>query len=273
MSIPTLLGLIGALTALAVSITMEGGSLGAFISPSALLVVYGGTLGATLISFPASTVKKIPSLLGRAFRKEKSDLEGVAKVLLKLAERARREGLLALEEEVTGINDPFLKRGVLLVIDGTDPDLVRGILEADLAVRHSELESESGLFEAMGGFSPTMGIIGTVMGLVNVLANLTDPTKLGGAIAVAFIATFYGVGTANIVWLPIGSKLKKNAEAQALVEEMIMEGLASIQNGENPRILQERLDAYLPKKRPAKASGQGEKNGVREGAQEELQPA
>jgi chemotaxis protein MotA len=272
MSIPTVLGLIGSLAAVVISLLMEGGNLGAFVNPSALLVVFGGTFGATLVSFPSSTVKKLPGLMGRAFKKERADVSAVGQTLLRLAERARREGLLALEEELDSINDPYLKRGVLLVVDGTDPDLVRGILESDLTVRESELEAEGGLFEAMGGYAPTMGIIGTVMGLVNVLGNLTDPSKLGEAIAVAFIATFYGVGSANLIWLPIGAKLKKHAEAEKRVAEMIMEGLASIQNGENPRILQERLDAYLPK-RAAKPARQGDANGNREGAQEEFQPA
>lgn len=273
MSAPALLGLIGSIAALIVALRIEGGNLGAFVNVSAMLVVFGGTLGATLVSFPTSVVEKFPHLLLRAFRQHGTDPKVVGQILLRLAERARREGLLALEEEMQGIDESFLKRGVLLVIDGTDPDLVRRILESDLAIRQSEEEGECALFETMGGLSPTMGIIGTVMGLVNVLGNLTDPSKLGGAIAVAFIATFYGVASANLLWLPIGTKLKKQAEANSLVAEMIMEGVASIQNGENPRILQERLEAYLPKKRSPKPSPQGDANGYREGAQEEFQPA
>lgn len=273
MSIPTILGFALGIGALLGAMAMEGGNLAAFLSPSAALMVFGGTLGATLASFPASLTKNLPSLIAKSMKKEKSDSLAVSQVLLRLAERARREGLLALEEELPSINDLFLKRGVLLVIDGTDPELVQGILEADLAVRHAELEGESGLFEAMGGYAPTMGIIGTVMGLVNVLGNLSDPSKLGEAIAVAFIATFYGVGSANLMWLPMGSKLKKNAESHVNQSQMIMEGLASIQNGENPRILQERLEAYMPKHGPKKTAKEEAGDGQREGAREGFQPA
>ncbi len=247
MNITTPVGLLIALAALAISVMLEGGELHAFLNAPAALVVFGGTIGAALISFPGATVARFPSMVKRTVLYRTPSSVEVARVLVRLAGRARREGLLALEEELPQIENPLLRRGVTLVIDGTDPELVKGVLQSAMAVESHELENEAGLLEAMGGYAPTMGIIGTVMGLVHVLSQLSDPTKLGAAIAVAFIATFYGVSSANILWLPMSSKLKKQAEVEQLLGEMILEGIASIQSGENPRILQERLEPYLPK--------------------------
>ncbi|HEX2922774.1 MAG TPA: MotA/TolQ/ExbB proton channel family protein, partial [Chloroflexota bacterium] len=150
-----------------------------------------------------------------------------------------------------------------------DPDLVRGVLESDIAVREREAEGESGMLEAMGGFAPTMGIIGTVMGLVNVLAKMDDPSKLGESIAVAFIATFYGIGSANLMWLPFGTKLKKITESEQVLDEMILEGVASIQSGENPRILQERLSPFLTGEKKGKEAKEQEGDGIAGSARQE----
>ena len=272
MNLSTALGLIVAVGALVASVKSEGGELGAFVNVPAMLVVFGGTLGAALVSFPGSTVISLPRLIGQAFyQKMRSPLD-LGQVLVRLAERARREGLLALEEELSEIENALLRRGVMLVIDGTDPELVRSILQSDIAIRRQERESQIGVLEAMGGYAPTMGIIGTVMGLVHVLSKLTDPTQLGGAIAVAFIATFYGVSSANLLWLPLGAKLKKQMEAGELLDEMILEGLASIQSGENPRILQERLEPFLAGHRRGKASKEQEGNVYGAGIKEDFQP-
>lgn len=258
MNITTPVGLLLGFGALLGGLVMEGGDVLSFLKPSAALIVFGGTFGATLISHPGAVIAKLPKMIGKTFFARAPRPTEVAKTLVALSERARREGLLALEEELPKIDNPLLRKGVMLVVDGTDPELVRNVLLSDISVRDRELEGEAGLLEAMGGFAPTMGIIGTVMGLVNVLSQMSDPTHLGEAIAVAFIATFYGVGSANLLWLPLGTKLKKQAEAGQLLDEMILEGLASIQSGENPRILQERLQPYLPREGKAKEAKEQE---------------
>ncbi len=247
MNLTTPIGLLLGIGALIGGLIMEEGDLIAFLKPSAALIVFGGTFGAAMISFPGAILARLPKMLSKTFFFKSPNAQTVADTLVGLSERARREGLLALEEEVAKLENPLLRKGVMLVVDGTDPDLVRNVLLSDISVREREHEADAGLLEAMGGFAPTMGIIGTVMGLVNVLSNMSDPSHLGEAIAVAFIATFYGVGSANLIWLPLASKLKKLAEGGQLLDEMILEGLASIQSGENPRILQERLQPYLPR--------------------------
>lgn len=272
MNLATILGLLIGVGSLTVSVLLEGGELDAFVNLPAMLVVFGGTLGASLVSFPGRTAALLPKLIGRAFYYREPAALAMAQTLLRLAERARREGLLALEEELPAIDNVQLRRGVMLVIDGTDPDLVRSVLQSDMAVRQREQEGEHGLLEAMGGYAPTMGIIGTVMGLVHVLSKLSDPTGLGSAIAVAFIATFYGVASANLLWLPMASKLKKQAESVQLLDEMILEGIASIQAGENPRILGERLEPYLPKRDQGKSLKEPEADGFQGRVREDFQP-
>lgn len=167
--------------------------------------------------------------------------------MVEMARRARRGGVLSLEEEAQAINDPFLKKGILLVVDGTDPELVRNVLDIDLAMTEKRHSSNYSALEAMGGYAPTMGIIGTVMGLVNVLAHLEDPSKLGSAIAVAFIATFYGVASANLLWLPLASKLKKRSEDEMVLRQMMLTGILSIQAGDSPRVVEDKLKSFLGK--------------------------
>ena len=218
MDLATLLGIIIGFGALLGSVIMEGGEIMSLASPSAALIVFGGTLGASLISFPLETVTILPKLLAKAFTQKPLDIIAIMQNLITLAEKARREGLLSLEEESRAITDEFFRRGVMLVVDGTDPELVQTILETDLMLMERRHEAAYGMLEAMGGYAPTMGIIGTVMGLVHVLGNLENPSELGPAIAVAFIATLYGVSTANLLWLPLGSKLKKKSEERSAHE-------------------------------------------------------
>ncbi|MHB0868157.1 MAG: flagellar motor protein [Chloroflexota bacterium] len=268
MNITTVLGLVLGFGALVSGLLMEGGDLLSFVKPSAAVIVFGGTFGAAMISFPAAILARLPRTISSTFSNKAANATEVGDTLVRLSERARREGLLALEEELPKLDDHLLRKGVMLVVDGTDPELVRSVLISDIMVREREVEADAGLLEAMGGYAPTMGIVGTVMGLVNVLGNLADPSHLGEAIAVAFIATFYGIGSANLLWLPLGSKLKKQAEGGQLLDEMILEGLASIQSGENPRILQERLQPYLPKEgkgvQPKEPEGDAAAGRVRE---------
>lgn len=257
----TPLGLMGGFGSLLIAFYMEKNHLGnltalpvffaALLNVSAAFIVLGGTLSAALISFPLPTVMKLPSLILKTMVRAPEGGAELVALFLRLAEKARRQGLLALEDEANAIDDEFLKKGLMLVVDGTDPEVVRSVLEIDSAVLNERHKGGYELLEQMGGYSPTMGIIGTVMGLVSVLSDLSDVSKLGPAIAVAFIATLYGVGLANLVWLPLGSKLKRKSESELAGREMMLEGILSIQAGDNPRIVQEKLAGYLaPRVRP-----------------------
>ncbi len=248
MDITTLLGILLGFGAMIASVFIEGGELTALINISGAVIVFGGTLGATLTSHPMRTVKKLPKLIALAFKGQPDKPEELIDFFVDLASQARREGLLSLEERAQSIEDPFLKKGIMLVVDGVDPKMVREILHAEknsMIHRHQEGYS---MLEAMGGFAPTMGIIGTVMGLVHVLSSLEDPSQLGAAIAVAFIATLYGVMSANLVWLPLASKLKKRSEAEVFTREVMMEGILAIQAGHSPQIVGEHIRAFIEPK-------------------------
>ncbi len=248
MDIATLIGLVLAWGAFLGSILIEGGDLSALINPSAALLVFGGTLGASMICFPLSTVTSLPGIVKNAFLSKKEDVGHLIKTLVGYAEKARREGLLALEDEVQKMDDPFLKKGIQLAIDGTDPELVREIMQTDIQFLGSRHHEGANLFGTMGGFAPTLGVIGTVSGLVHMLANLSDPGSMGPSIAAAFIATLYGVCSANLLFLPLGNKLKAISHEEVLVREVIMEGILAIQAGDNPRIVEEKLKAFLSPK-------------------------
>jgi chemotaxis protein MotA len=248
MDLATLIGLILAWGAFLGSILIEGGDLSALLNPSAALLVFGGTLGASMICFPLSTVTSLPGIVKNAFLSKKEDVGHLIKTLVGYAEKARREGLLALEDEVQKMDDPFLKKGIQLAIDGTDPELVREIMETDIQFLGTRHHEGANLFGTMGGFAPTLGVIGTVSGLVHMLANLSDPGSMGPSIAAAFIATLYGVCSANLLFLPLGNKLKAISHEEVLVREIMMEGILAIQAGDNPRIVEEKLKAFLAPK-------------------------
>ena len=248
MDLATLIGLVLAWGAFLGSILIEGGDLSALLNPSAALLVFGGTLGASMICFPLSTVTSLPGIVKNAFLSKKEDVGHLIKTLVGYAEKARREGLLALEDEVQKMDDPFLKKGIQLAIDGTDPELVREIMETDIQFLGTRHHEGANLFGTMGGFAPTLGVIGTVSGLVHMLANLSDPGSMGPSIAAAFIATLYGVCSANLLFLPLGNKLKAISHEEVLVREIIMEGILAIQAGDNPRIVEEKLKAFLSPK-------------------------
>jgi chemotaxis protein MotA len=226
-------------------ILMEGGSLGMYVGPSAAAIILGGVIGTVFISFPLTTLLKIPSYLIVAITNRSYNMDGMITTLTSFAEKSRREGILALEAEIQNIDDDFFKKGIQLVVDGSEPELVRDIMGTNIAIMEERHHLGASVFEAAGGFAPTMGIIGTVLGLVNVLSNLSEPEKLGGAIALAFIATLYGIGLANVVFLPIAGKLKNKSKAEKMYRELMMEGILSLQAGDNPRIVEEKLKAFL----------------------------
>lgn len=245
MDLATAAGLGLALVAVVVSALMEGSALASLLKPSAAVLVLGGTLGATMVCYSLKDFLALPRLILRALRPPQLDPAGAAKLLVGLSETARREGLLSLEKQMGTFDDPFLKKGLRLAIDGNPPELVQSMLETEVALLSAKLKSEASIFETAGGFAPTMGIIGTVMGLVHVLGNLAEPEKLGEAIATAFIATFYGISTANLFWLPLGNKLKNLARQEVLLKQLTLEGVLSIQRGDNPYVVAEKLRAFL----------------------------
>jgi chemotaxis protein MotA len=248
-------GILVALGALVVADLIEGGSPAAFFNPSAIMIIFGGTFGATMATTSVKQFMAFPKLLGKSMKPRVSDIGSIREMLVKFAERARREGLLALESDVEGIRDPFIRHGLQMVIDGLEPDTVEEILEIEIESMQARHAKGIDLFAKMGGYAPTMGVIGTVMGLINVLANLADPAGLGESIAVAFIATLIGVGSANILWLPVSGNLKSKDQAEVRERRLALAAILSIQAGDNPRIVAQKLAAHAgPEKVQAEAA-------------------
>lgn len=246
MDIATIGGIVLAIASLIIGFTFDGGSIRALGNPAALILVLGGTLGATMTSVSLKEFIGIIKFARISMFGKTPDPLDIVEELTGLAVVARREGLLALEERLETMTDPFMKNGLQLVVDGVDPELVREYLDTELTSVEDRHKRAARVFELAGGYAPTMGIIGTVMGLVHVLGSLQDVTKLGPQIATAFTATLYGVASANVLWLPIGSKLKNRNQDEMLLREMMSEGILSIQAGENPNILGQKLRAFLP---------------------------
>ncbi|MCU1486180.1 MAG: MotA/TolQ/ExbB proton channel [Actinomycetia bacterium] len=251
MDIGTLLGIVITFVAVFVSLIMEGGKPASVLLVPALLIVFGGTIGAAMAG---GNLKDFTSGFGRIraalFNKPRPN-DDTVRTLVGFAERARRDGLLALEETARSIDDPYLRKGIELAVDGTDPEELRDIMEADIQARRAEHQAGIKIFADMGGYAPTLGIIGTVLGLIHVLENLSDPDKLGHLIAGAFVATLWGVLSANAVWLPISKKLKRIAEQELRRMDMLLEGVMSIQAGANPRVIEQKLLSFLPAKERA----------------------
>jgi len=261
MDILTVGGILLALGCVLGSSALEGTHLGDLIMPAALLLVFGGTLFATVIGLSMEELKSLPRVAKVALFDRKDDPVKLILNLVDFARMARREGLLILEKQVKTIQDPFLRKGIRLLVDGVDPEQVRGILETDLSlmvVRHKEGEK---FFSNMAGFAPTLGVIGTVMGLVHMLGNLSDPGKMGPLIASAFIATLYGVMSANLVFLPVANKLKGKHGAEMVIKKLILEGVLSIQLGDNPKVTEEKLVSFLPPKERDHAAAALKKKG------------
>ncbi len=246
------IGLLVALVGLGLGATLEGSNVMAVLNPSALMIVLGGTLGATIAGTSMEAAKNIPALYKKAFGAVAPDMVGRVRELVGYAEKARRDGLLALDEQLKTVDDAYTRKGLQLVVDGTDPDLVAEVLEIENASMRKRHQAGVQPFDKAGGFAPTMGIIGTVFGLVHVLENLDAPETLGPSISAAFIATLVGVASANVVYLPISNRLKQLSAEELQFRAMTLEGILSIQAGDNPRVLEEKLMAYVPpSERPA----------------------
>ncbi len=245
MDLATIIGLIMGFGAVFGGAALEGVHLKALVQPTAAMIVLGGTFGATFICFPLPSIIKAFKDVKIAFLPNKVDHEGVVKDIINYATKARRNGLISLEQEAQAVRDPFVKKGISLVVDGIDPQKLRETLEADIMAYEDHTKHSIEFYEAAGGFSPTIGIIGAVLGLIHVMGNLSDTSKLGGGIAVAFVATIYGLMVANIICLPIGTKLKIRMKEEVLRRVMILEGLIAIQNGENPHFIEQKLKAFV----------------------------
>jgi chemotaxis protein MotA len=242
----TAVGLIATIVLLSLGATLEGTSVLGLLNVPAFLIVFGGTFGATLAGTTMEQMKKVPTLYKKAMSPDGTDPSAQLEALVGFAERARREGLLALDDEVAELDDEFTKKGLQLVVDGTDPELVREILENEIDGMAARHHAGAQPFEKAGGLAPTMGIIGTVMGLISVLKNLSDPGSLGPSISVAFIATLYGVGMANVVLLPVATKLKMLSAEEVELRTMTLEGILAIQAGDNPRVVADKLLSFIP---------------------------
>jgi chemotaxis protein MotA len=246
MDITSLVGIIIALASLLGAFVLEGGSLGGLLVLTAAMIVFGGTIAATVISYTLDDIKRVPYFLKKVFVNKDPDYNGVLETLVTCADKARREGFLSLESQIEEIDNRFLGRGLQMVTDGTSPELTREMLEMEIESYENHEKIGVEMFMSAGGFGPTMGIIGTVMGMVHVLSNLSSPDELGGSIAVAFLATLYGIASANILWIPFASKIKIRIKREVILMEMILEGVLAIQIGENPRLLREKLSIFLP---------------------------
>src|ERR1035437_516011 len=225
MDLATIIGLVMGFGAIFGGAAIEGVHITALIQPTAAMIVLGGTFGAAFVSFPLSAIIEALKNVKTAFLPPKVDHEQVVKVIINYATKARRNGLISLEQEAQSARDPFIKKGISLVVDGIDPQKLRETLEADIMSYEDHTKHSVEFYEAAGGYSPTIGIIGAVLGLIHVMANLSDTSKLGAGIAVAFVATIYGLIVANIVCLPIGNKIKIRMKEEVLRRIMILEGL------------------------------------------------
>ncbi|MGE8409733.1 MAG: flagellar motor protein [Pseudomonas sp.] len=245
MDVLSLLGIILAFVAIVGGNFLEGGHAGALINGPAALIVLGGTLAAALLQSPLSSFKRAIQIVGWILFPPRVDLAGGIDRVVNWSLTARKEGLLGLEGVADAEPDPYARKGLQLLVDGAEPEAIRSILEVDFLTQENRDIQAAKVFESMGGYAPTIGIIGAVMGLIHVMGNLADPSQLGNGIAVAFVATIYGVASANLILLPVANKLKAQVMRQSRYREMLLEGLLSIAEGENPRSIELKLQGFM----------------------------
>ena len=244
MDILTLTGILLALFAILGGNLLEGGHMSSLVQLTAFVIVAGGTLGAVMVQTPIRTFVRAMKISSWVIWPVKLQPEEAAEKIVNWSNIARREGLLGLEAIAEEEPDEFARKGLQLLVDGSEPEIIRSILEVEIDTREHQDTQAARVFDGMGGYSPTIGIIGAVMGLIHVMNNLADPSKLGSGIATAFVATIYGVGFANLLFLPMANKLKSQVHAQSQFREMIVEGVISIAEGENPRNIETKLQGY-----------------------------
>lgn len=245
MDLYSIIGMILAVVAVTVGAILKGAGLQSLLSLAAFMIVVVGTTAAIMVQTPSHVMRRALNMLPWIFRPPRLQPEKQIEKMVEWSNVARRQGLLGLEPMISTESDSFLRKGLQLVVDGSEPDAIRGTLEVELEAREASDIRAAKVFEGMGVYSPTLGIIGAVLGLMAVMQNLADPSKLGKGIAAAFVATVYGIGLANLLFLPIANKLKLAVQAQSHLHEMLIEGLIAIAQGENPRIIEGRLRGYL----------------------------
>ena len=257
MDLASFIGLGAGLAVMILTILLSGDIAGYIDIPS-IVCTFGGTAAMVAFAYPISKLKEAISSLKHVFFYKAMEAEGIIKDIIDLANVARKEGLLALEEAGQALKDSFLQKGILLIVDGTDPELVRNILETELSFIEDRHKSNQSVYEFMATMAPSFGMLGTLIGLINMLANLSDPSSLGPNMAVAIITTFYGSLIANVFCNPVVSKLKIRSSEEILMKEVMLEGMLSIQAGENPRIIEEKLKAFMAPKLRAKIGAEKE---------------
>ncbi|QKS28544.1 flagellar motor protein [Accumulibacter sp.] len=241
----SIIGLLIGFLAIIVGQILEGGHVGSLAQPTAMLIVVGGTLGAVMLQSPYATfVRGMRMIKWIVYPPVINPLQVIQQVT-GWSQVSRREGLLALDAVVSELKDDFVRKGLQLLVDGAEPERLREVMDVEISTFEQEMKLAARIWEAAGGYSPTIGILGAVLGLIHVMENLSDPSKLGAGIAVAFVATIYGVGLANLVFLPVASRLKAHINRLVVQREMIVAGLVGIANGDNPRIIESRLRAYI----------------------------
>ncbi len=245
MDILSIAGLALALCSILLGQLLEGGHISSIIQPTAFLIVIGGTTGAAMLQYPLSTFLRSLRLLPWVVRPPEVDPQRQIRFILQCSEIARRNGLLALEALIDDIEDPFTRRGLQMLVDGADPAKIRASLEHEIGTLEHRDGQAAKVFESAGGYAPTIGILGAVLGLIHVMENLANPAKLGSGIAVAFVSTIYGVGSANLFFLPVANKLKSIVHQKSKLQELIVDGLVAIAEGENPRMIEGRLQGYF----------------------------
>jgi len=245
MDIISLLGLLLGVAAILVGQVLEGGHISSLVQPTAFMIVIGGTLGAVMLQSPLQVFVEGMKMVRWVFQPPATIHEELIRNAVSWSMTARKEGLLSLEGHAEKAPDPFVRKGLQLLIDGIEPERLRGVLETEISIWEARMKQSAKVWESAGGYAPTIGILGAVMGLIHVMENLSDPSKLGAGIAVAFVATIYGVGSANLVFLPVAKKLLSLVSVQVSMREMLVDGLVGIANGDNPRIIESRMRSYV----------------------------
>jgi chemotaxis protein MotA len=246
MDIATIVGLILGSVLVVFGMASGGSGLGMFLDVPSIAIVVGGGTAATMVCFPMPQVIGALKVVKTAFAPQALDTNNIVGTIVSFAEKARREGLLTLEEDAAALNNEFLQKAIQLVVDGTDPELVRDILEIELTFLEDRHKLGKDFFVQLGTYLPAFGMIGTLIGLIAMLSNLDDPSSIGAGMAVALLTTFYGALLANFIALPIAKKLSVRSQEEVLMRQVIVEGVLAIQNGENPRIVHEKLKAFFP---------------------------
>ncbi len=247
MDIATFIGILIA-GGLVISSIIMGGNGAWFVNYPSLMIVIGGTMGATLLSYPLSEIMSVFGVAKHVFMHRSQNVNELIKLLVDFAKKARREGILSFEQEVKKLDDPFLVKGLQLAIDGMESNAIEDILSTEIQSIEERHKLGAEIFYTMGTFAPAIGMLGTIIGLVQMLMQMEDPSKIGGPMAIALLTTFYGVLLANLLFLPIAGKLKTRSKQEILISEMVMEGIISIQSGDNPRIVEQKLKAFVSPK-------------------------